>query len=195
MVDFSGTFDTTNALSGIFLWVIFGYFTAVLNCDLQRMMRSNPIVVHIMGLTAFFFLFTLLDSNNKNSVAVIYAKTIFVYLLFIMMTKSKWYFVVPVLVMLLVDQTFKKHLAMQEATNTNTSTNTNMEKQRAIQHQVTTVLNVAIIAVIIIGTLHYMYLQYLEYGPRKFSLYTFFFGLSNKCKNTMPNYDRFRLSK
>lgn len=180
MVNFSGTFDTTNALSGMFLWIIFGYLATLLNCDLQRFIIRNPLSVHLIGLTAFFFLFTLIDTNNKTSLWIITVKTILIYVLFVLMTKSKWYFVVPVLVLLLVDQAIKKHLAIQQASGGSTSS---LEET---QKRATQILNVLIISIILIGTMQYMYLQYLEYGKR-FSLYKFFFGVS-KCKDMPPNY-------
>lgn len=180
-MDLSGTFDTTNALSGMFLWIIFGYLATMLNCDLQRFISMHPLFVHFMGLTAFFFLFTILDSQNKSSLNLIYLKTVLVYALFVMMTKSKWYFVVPVLMLLLVDQATKKQLAFDKAGGKDTSS------QEERQEAITRILNVMIIVLIVIGTLHYMYLQYIEYGD-KFSYFQFFFGMS-KCKRVSPNYN------
>jgi hypothetical protein len=182
MVDFSGTFDTTNALSGMFLWITFSYISSLLNCDLQRIIQSNPLATHLFGLIAFLFLFTLLDSNNKTSLGVVYAKTLIIYGLFLLMVKSKWYFIIPVLVLLLVDQSIKKNNAFKEAAGTST------EKDKAMQERATQVLNIMIIVLILLGSVQYMYLQYVEYGS-KFSLYAFFFGIT-KCKKQMPDYVR-----
>lgn len=181
-MDFSGTFDTTNALSGIFLWITFGYMAALLNCDLQRFLKHNPLAIHVVGLVAFFFLFTLLDTNNKGDISTIVIKTVFVYVLFMMMTKSKWYFVVPVICMLLLDQTIKKRVVIQEVAGKN------VEKEREVQQRITRWLNVAIVSLIIVGTLHYMFLQYIEYR-HAFSLYRFFLGVT-KCKKSMPDYSK-----
>ncbi len=75
--------------------------------------------IHAFGLTAFFFLFTILDSNNKSIYLVlVWVKTILIYVLFVLMTKSKWYFIVPVIILLLVDQTIKKDLAFKKAKQT-----------------------------------------------------------------------------
>lgn len=180
MVDFSGTFDTTNAMSGMFLWVVFGYLSVLLNCDLQRFLRNHPAVVHLFGVVAFFFLFTLLDSNNKTSIGVIWFKTFFVYLLFVLLTKSKWYFAVPVLGLLLLDQTLKKNVLIKEAAGEDVA------KNREFQQDATSLINKAIIVLIVLGTLHYMHLQYKEYGSG-FSLAKFFFGVS-KCKPFAPKY-------
>lgn len=193
MIDFSNTFDTTNALSGMYLWILFGYLAALLNCDLQRFLKSHPLVIHLVGLLTFFFLFTLIDGANKTSVVNIWIKTIFIYILFVLTTKSKWYFVVPVLIILLIDQTLKKHLSykkqMAEDPNTSTDNKLSADKIKQLEESVgkySAFINKAIIVIIIFGVIHYMYLQYIEYGS-KFSFYKFFFGVT-RCKDKMPKY-------
>lgn len=175
------TFDSTNAMSGMFLWLIFGYLAALLNCDLQRMLGKHPLYIHLFGITAFFFLFTIIDSKNKGNIGIIWLKTLFIYLLFVLMTKSKWYFVVPVLVLLLVDQTIKKDVALREANGQDVT------KYRNRQEKITKILNIVIIVVIVLGTLHYMILQKIEYKT-EFSLYRFFLGVNRNCKEEMPVY-------
>jgi hypothetical protein len=90
------------------------------------------------------------------------------------MTKSKWYFVVPVLILLLVDQSYKKNVNFMKSKEEDV---TELETR---SKQLSSVINIVIIALILIGTAHYMFLQYNEYGD-KFSLYKFFVGWS-KCK-------------
>lgn len=192
MVDFSNTFDSTNALSGMFLWILFGYLAALLNCDLQRFLKSNPLVIHLVGLLTFFFLFTLIDGTNKTSIANIWIKTVFIYILFVLTTKSKWYFVVPVLVILLIDQTIKKDLLYKKQLAEDKEApgkKLTPEEIKLLEERVqiySSFINKAIIVIIIIGALHYMYLQYLEYGSR-FSIYKFFLGVT-RCKDKMPVY-------
>jgi len=175
-MDLSGTFDTTNALAGMFLWLLFGFLTIMINCDIQRFIRTHPLFFHLIGLLAFFFLFTLLDSNNNTTIVKIWVKTVFVYIMFLFLIKSKWYFILPILGLLLIDQSLKKEIAYRERKNQNVDTYKKIIKP----------LNVIIIIHISIGMLHYMYLQKIEY-KNKFSLDEFFFNI-NKCKQRMPNY-------
>lgn len=193
MIDLSNTFDTTNALCGMYLWILFGYLAALLNCDLQRFIKSHPLVIHLVGLLTFFFLFTLIDDANKTSVGNIWIKTIFIYVLFILTTKSKWYFVVPVLIILLIDQTIKKNLSykkqLTEEPNTPIEKKPSMDEIKQLEENVkkyTSFINKAIVIIILIGAIQYMYLQYKEYG-KDFSYYKFFFGVT-KCKEKMPKY-------
>jgi hypothetical protein len=174
------TFDTTYALSAMFLWIMFSYLANMLNCDLQRMLKSNLMVVHLCGVLTFFFLFTLLDPNNKSSIGVIWLKTLIVYILFVLMTKSKWYFVVPVLILLLIDQTLKKEVAIREARGQHD------QSLKGRQEGITKMVNVSIIVVITIGALHYMYLQFIQHHSQ-FSFKKFFFGVADNC-----NFPRIR---
>jgi hypothetical protein len=185
-MDLSGTFDSTNALSGMFLWVMFGFLVAIINCDLQRFIKQNPAFFHIVGLTAFFFLFTLLDTKNNIGIQFILIKTVFVYFLFVLMTKSKWYFVIPVLILLLTDQLIKKNLAFVEQRAEDPKEK--IEKLRARQQKITYILNITIIVLIFVGASHYMILQKIEYKD-KFSFWKFLFGIS-QCKPYMPRYEK-----
>ena len=187
-MDFSGTFDSTNALACMFLWLIFGFLTTMVNCDIQRFLNDYPIVFHSFGFVAFFFLFTLMDTNNKSSIGVIWIKTFFVYILVILMTKSKWYFIIPVLALLLIDQSIKKQIAFKK---TETENNDDyIEKMNIFQNKTTQIINYAIIILIIIGTIDYIRLQKLEYKG-SFSFYKFFLT-NNKCKTKALNYEQIK---
>lgn len=178
----TSSFDTTNALSGMYLWLIFGYLAGMLNCDLQRFLQSHPLWVHAFGLVAFFFLFTLLDSNNKVPVWMVWVKTVFIYLLFVLMTKSKWYFVIPVLALLMVDQSLKRDVNFRKNAGEDVS-----EYEKKIK-KVSFIMNIIIITSIFVGMFHYMFIQYLDY-KQDFSIYKFFFGVS-RCKNMLATSNR-----
>jgi hypothetical protein len=154
----------------MFLWLLFGYLSTQVNCDLQRMLANSILVRHMISLLAFFFLFTLIDSNNKANLATTWIKTLVVYILFILTTKSKWYFIVPVLTLLMVDQSMKKYL--EQVTD---------PKERLAFERTSKFINALIIVVIIVGALHYMTVQKAEYKD-KFSLFTFFIGTTKPCK-------------
>lgn len=173
-LDFSGTFDTTNAMSAMFLWIVFGFLASIINCDLQRIIAKNPIVIHLFGFTAFFFLFTMLDSNNKTSIEVVWFKSFFVYVLFVLMTKARWYFVLAVLALLLVDQSIKKDIAFEKAGGKDVSVKE--DRQRIVSQWV----NKLIMVLIAVGVIHYAWRQRSKYG-KNFNWFQFFFGVS-KCR-------------
>jgi cytochrome c biogenesis factor len=94
------------------------------------------------------------------------------------MTKSKWYFILPALTLLLIDQLVKKNVAIKEANGEK------VDDLKKNQEMITKVINIAIIIIVFIGTLHYMLLQKMEY-KENFNFKKFFLGLNKKCKKYM----------
>jgi len=171
--NFENIFDTKTALSGLYLWLLFGFLSTMVNCDIQKLMRDSLIMRHTVGFFSFFLLFTLGEANNAKSNAVapsaatahilyIFLKTLAVYGLFLIMIKSKWYFSLPVLGLLIIDQSIKayrnylvkleNHIADVEAWDS-----------------VRSGINIALLVAIGAGFAHYAYRQKKEFG-KKFSL-------------------------
>lgn len=151
------TFDTKVALSGFYLWLLFGFLNHSVSCDLQRLMQRNLIFRHIVSIVSFFLLFTVIDTSNKAPVYLLLLKTLFIYFLFLLMMKSKYYISLPVLGLIVIDQIFKAHI------NYLTSVQ-NSEKDILLWNQRRDMLNYYIIGLIIFGFLHYAYRQYNEFG-------------------------------
>jgi hypothetical protein len=181
-------FDTTSALASMFLWLIFSYLSVMVNCDVQRALIMNPLVVHACGLVAFIFLFTLLDTggNGGGSVNALLIQSLGVYILFVLMTKSKWYFVSLVLALLLADQLLKKHVAFKRANTTASDADTDWLIQ--FQTRITTFVLWSVVAIIVIGTVQYAYLQKIEYGAH-FSWYKLFVEVNRRCADVSPKYN------
>ena len=117
---------------------------------------------------------------------------IFVYVLFVLMTKSKWYFVLPVLALLLIDQSIKKQVTFQKSSAKGSAGETKDKdkdkdaKLENVQLIATQIINVLVITLILVGTLDYMRLQRIEYKD-SFSLYKFFFT-TKSCKKVAFEY-------
>lgn len=177
------TFDTKTALAGLYLWLLFGFLSSMVSCDIQRWMLSDPFFRHVVGIISFYFLFTIIDTNNKLHVTVIWAKTLFVYGIFLLMTKTKWMFALPVLVVLVIDQTLKAHVAYLHGQN---------EKPEVVHlwDNMRGQLNVILIVLVLAGFAHYVWRQKNEFGE-SFEWNKLFF--SNKCNLDMqevnPSYD------
>lgn len=173
-MDYS-TFDTTFALSSFMLWLLFGYLTNLMSCDFQRFMKQNEYFKHFIALLAFFFLFTILDANNNAPVYIVWFKTIFVYGLFLLTIKAKWFFVATVLAILVIDQTIKLHI------NYLTKNEEKEKKDEISQYEyIRKILNGLVIGVIVLGFLHYGLRQYREFGS-EFSFQKLLLGTS--CKS------------
>jgi len=176
-----GTFDTKTALSGLYLWLLFGFLSTMVSCDLQRWMRDSLPFRHLVGIIAFFFLFTILDSGNKAPVIALWVKTLFIYGMFLMMVKSKWYFSIPVLITLVIDQSVKTHT---EYLNKHSDKHPGAEEEIKNLDYARKILNYVIIALVIVGFGHYMLRQMAEFGD-DFNMVTFLFSYGCGNLNTV----------
>ena len=93
------------------------------------------------------------------------------------MTKSKWYFVIPVLLLLLIDQVMKKDVAIHLA---NATGNSNIDFIVERQKRVTAAINVLIVVLAVTGMMQYMCLNYMRHNER-FSFHRFMLGINRKC--------------
>ena len=174
--------EIRTAVAGLYLWLLFGFLSSIVSCDINRLMTHNVFFRHVVGIISFFLLFTVLEPDNEMDIFSIWTKTIYIYFIFLLMTKSKWYFSIPVLLLLLVDQSlkfqinFEKQKEVKEMGETGETGETgekveNGENGSTIvrYENIRNKLNVSIIALIVVGFLHYTFRQYNEFGP-KFSL-------------------------
>lgn len=169
-------FDATDALSLIILWIIVGYLTVLLNCDLQRLLMNNPVFLHVMAFVSFLLLMTTTDPKNRSAdLRYVVAKTLVVYLVFVMITKSKWYFALPVIVVLIADQALKRSETLRGI---------DPSEQMSRRDGYVYATRGLILVLVVVGMLDYARLQRRQYKSG-FSWYRFFFGLSNRCRQ-MP---------
>lgn len=168
-----GSFDGMTSLAALYLWLMFSYLSSLLNCDLQRVLHNNVYVKNLFGLIAFYFLFTILDPNSTTSVGVTFAKTIIVYLLFMMVTKSKWYFSVTAIALLLVDQILKNHISYLRRNDASI----NVDRYEKVRFA----LQITMIILIIVGYIHYFAFQWYDHRD-DFSWLKFIFG-TIRCKS------------
>jgi hypothetical protein len=188
-LDWSRSFDTNTALASMFMWLLFGMLSHLVNCDIQRMIVGKPLVMHLVSLVAFFFLFTMMDPSNKANLFTTWVKTLIVYVLFVSTTKSKACFVLPILALLLVDQSLKKHVEFQGASNdfqqaTAKTVETTATATAETASNIQTVrrwLLVVIVILVIAGAIDYMRVQRIQHKHR-FSWATFVLGTGKPCK-------------
>lgn len=163
-------FNTKDVLSALFLWLLFGYLSTMVGCDLQVFIKESLLFRHFIGLLSFFLLFTLLDRSNNIPVKNIFIKTIYTYAAFLIMIKMKWYFSIPILLLLVIDQAIKANCEYLEK-------NVKKDKECDI---IRDKLSIILIGISIVGFIHYFIRQYIEFG-NDFSIIKLIFGY--KCKS------------
>jgi phosphatidylglycerophosphate synthase len=126
-----------------------------------------------MAFTAFFFLITVVDTNNKVSLGVTWLKTLVVYMLFVMTTKAKLPAILAIVLLLIVDLSLKTHIQYVQRNNPD------QEQSPSRYEKYRTYTQYMLYAVIVLGFLHYAFYQEKSYG-NNFSLSTFLFG-TGKC--------------
>lgn len=166
-------FDTKMALSALYLWLLFGFLSTMVSCDLQRWMIHNQLFRHFIGIVAFFFLFTVFDTTGTRSVGKIWLKTVFVYFIYILMTKSKWQFALPVILLLIIDQTIALHIKYIKS-NPEENNKTEIKSWSSRRNYLDILMGIFIV----IGAIHYIIRQRSEFG-KGFSWSKFLFV--NRC--------------
>ena len=152
-------FDVRTAIASLYLWLLFGFLSSIVSCDIKLLMTNNIFFRHFVGIISFFLLFTVLDKDNEIDIINIWIKTCFIYFIFLLMTKSKWYFSIPVLMLLLVDQSFKFQIEfIQKADSKSNKIN--------YYENIRTKIYISIIILIVIGFVHYAIRQYKEFGSK-----------------------------
>jgi len=166
-------FDVLTSLGALYLWIIFGFLTSFLSCDLQKLLKSNVLVKHIFGILSFFFLFTVFDLNNKG-LASTWKKTILVYILFIMSIKNKIYITLPLLILIVIDQNIRIYISDKQKEDPDfDDTKLKLFREKCL---------LSFIIIAIIGFIMYGIRQKMEFKD-KFSLTKLIFG-TNSCNET-----------
>lgn len=165
--------DITTVFSAIILWLIFGFFSPLLNCNLQHLLTKNVFAKHIGCIICVFFLIAVFVAPPTQELGVTWIQTLILYVFFIMATKSKLFPIIVVLVLLVIDQSIRLEIERRLALDPDADVS-NWNKAR-------TYLLYIIAILIVMGCAWYYVIKYQEYGE-SFSNVTFFFG-SNSCKS------------
>ena len=176
-------------IASLYLWLLFGFLSDTVSCDLKKMFQ-NPFFRHFTALASIFLLFVLMDRHTYSALHI-WKSSFILYLLYILLTKNKWYFAVPILVLMLVDQTFSAEVAHLESINSknnndndknnkdnkdNKDVNPNIDNYNNYRYY----LQYTIITLIVTGFIHYFIRQKNEFKSN-FSFYKFIFNTT--CKS------------
>lgn len=156
-------FDARTAIAGLYLWLLFGFLSNIVSCDIKKLMNQNIYFRHFVGLISFFLLFTITDQNNDSDLNItnIWINTFFVYFVFLMMTKSKWYFSIPVLLLIVIDQSYKFQIEFIQKEKKQSTKQMNRVKS---YEKIRKYIYAAIIILIVAGFIHYAVRQYTHFG-------------------------------
>lgn len=164
------------------------YFENFFSCDLQRLFTYNVVAKHLLAFISAFFLITLVSEDTKEAknIGVLFLTTAKIYILYIMSTKAKAVFVLPMIILLFLDQIIKVQVEilgrrLKEAGKTEDD---KLKKQHKVLQQVRNVLTYLIVLLIVGGLVHYYVRARMEFGT-DFSHTKFFLG-TRRCANMNP---------
>jgi hypothetical protein len=143
-------------------------FKSVINCDVQRLLKKNVYVNHLVLFCAFLFLISL--NNTSLSLSDVWLQSIMVYFLFMLFIKSQLWTVVTVFFLLIVDQSINSFIntKLKEDPSKDVSTLVNVRKY----------ITYIIVGTILVGFYLYFLKQKSDH-PKDFSFLTFFFGVAD----------------
>lgn len=161
------SYDTTFILSTVVILVLFNVLEESISCDIQKIIK-NKYVKHTIGVVSIFFLFSVIGNKENQHIWTIWWKSIIMYFIFILMAKTEWYFGLPIVALLLIDQSLK----IQQEHNNNKSKPYN-KKVYLIAREIITYL---ILGLIFVGFTSYGLKQYQEH-KENFDMIKLIFGI------------------
>jgi len=175
--------ELKDALMLFYIIMIAGYFEPLFSCDLQRLFTESILAKHILAFISAFFLITLVDDKNDIlSLKEMFKTTGIIYALYILSTKAKAHFVLPMLVVLFVDQIAKVQVGiLDKRAEKKLALEGDAElKERIVKMR--EMMTWVIVALIVGGVASYYVRARMEFGE-SFSTVKFFVG-TKECAST-----------
>ena len=163
--------------------ILFGFLGSYINCDLQRMLQDNPYVVHLLGFMCMVYIY--ITQDFQMSTLNIIARAMGMYILYVFATKSKWYFAVLIIILLLIYGIVRREFLMSQQLHTNDG-KPSIEELSKDKQRILFIIRLLMLFSILFGMIHYIVLQKKEYA-QKFSWTKFFLG-TGSCKTYYPQY-------
>jgi len=159
-------------LTGVYLWLLFGYMSLYLNCDLQRILNNNSGMLHLFGFVTVFLLFTnQAPKDVRIHPGKLFLRTLSVYVLWILASKTKWYVILSVLFILFAYQ--MAILIIDYIYHPSVSTTEETRKKQNIKDKLALGVLVTLSTVVVFGVFDYMGHQMAERRDQ-FSFWDFF---------------------
>lgn len=96
-------------LFGLMYFIIAAnYVNDMFSCDLRRLLTNSLVAKHVVLLLGA--LFWVAESKSSDSFGVLLIEAFVIYMLFVLSTKSKSYFLMPILGLAVVDQLLRLYI-------------------------------------------------------------------------------------
>ena len=185
-------------LASVYFWLLFGGIGDTLSCDLKKSFE-NPIFRQFTAIISIFLLFVIIDKNDAGAYEI-WKNTLILYVFYLLLTKSKWYFSIIIIILVLIDQTLfseNKYLSNKNITNNSNNSNNNSNNSNNSNNNLKLIekydtyrkyIQYVIIFLIIFGSIHYFLRQKNKFG-KNFDMFKFLFDVT--CKKDRINFKSF----
>jgi len=163
------------ALLLLYVVMVAGYLESLFSCDLQRLFTESILAKHILAIISVFFLITLTNEKEIQSLPEMFRTTGLIYGLYILSTKAKAHFVIPMLITLFLDQVLRVQIGIIDKRETEKQAREGDLAMRATLIKIRGAMTWIIVALIVGGVLHYYIRARLEFGAA-FDTTTFLLG-------------------
>ena len=142
-----------------------GKVSELINCSVRNLIERHLWLRHVVFIISIFLIRSLVIFEKQypdSSLSRIWVFTFSVYFLFILATKSKWYFVVPAIALLFLSENLKIYDDLDEYAMLRSG------------------MFYAAMGLVLVGFFHYFAFQKQKRG-KTFRLYNFWFGTKEGC--------------
>lgn len=162
--------NTVSSIGILYVVVAANYVGDIFSCDLQRLLTRSPLVKQMVVLIgALVWVIEAYDSANLTFAEVM-TKTVYLYILFLLSTKSTTHTLLPMLVMIVIDQVLR---VWEQRADQRSSTVRRLAVARKVIH-------IVCVALIVFGCVAYSRKQLRDHG--KSFTWTKFFLQTPKCR-------------
>lgn len=158
-------------IGSLYFWLLFGKLSDTITCDLKWSFE-NPLFRHFTAIISIFLLFVIIDKSELGALEV-WKNTFILYIFYVLLTKNKLYFSIPIILLVLVDQSLNSENIHLKKNDDNKILIDKYDIYRKY-------IQYTIIGLIIIGFIHYYFRQKNKFG-KNFNSFKFIFDV--RCKN------------
>jgi hypothetical protein len=172
--------DLKDALLLLYIIMVASYMEPLFSCDLQRLFTQSILAKHCLAFISAFFLVTLVSDNEAQSLFELMRTTLAIYVLYLLSTKAKAYFVLPMLIALFADQIMRVQIQVIDKREREARALPGDASLRALLDRTRGWLTWVIVGLIVTGTIHYYLRARADFGDR-FSNVVFLVG-TKRCQ-------------
>ena len=173
-----------------------GFLPELFPCKLQKILKENVLLKHLIAFMTLTFFVTMVEPNTKANIKTVILKSFLAYFIFVILIKTDYRFFIVILIILflLYLLVLKKYEIIDSIKNEKDPiVKVELEKEHDMIILINNIIFVCIIIIIIIGYLVYMG-EKKYYFKDKFNYFTFISGVLLAFLRLLHHYNIMKFS-